>query len=296
MIGVLGSVNLDLICPVSRLPRPGETVAGGALLRMPGGKGANQALAARRAGARVKLFAAVGTDPFAKEALFHLRKEGVDIDAVRIIAGSTGTALIFVDDHAENVIAISPGANQTHSAEHADAAVAALPFGATLVLQNEIPPQATLAAVKAARKHGVTTLYNAAPILPESRDIAELAGILVVNRGEFEQLAGGGSLEEGIRDWMARIARPVIVTLGADGVLVGRDDAVEHVDAVPVDAIDTTGAGDTFCGYLAAALDSRLELIEAVQIATRAASGACLKRGAQPSIPSAAELGIAPLV
>jgi ribokinase len=192
LITVLGSTNLDLIGTVSRIPKPGETVPGGAFSMAAGGKGANQALAARRAGAEVRLFAAAGTDSFADEALRLLRADGVDLSRVRTVEGPTGIAMIFVDTAGENVIAILPGANGTVSAADADAALAGLGIGSVLMLQQEIPQAATERALELARAQGVVSILNTAPFLPTTKAVAEQASIVIANETEFELLTGAG--------------------------------------------------------------------------------------------------------
>ena len=172
MITVFGSANLDLIGTVSRIPKPGETVPGDMFSSAAGGKGANQALAARRAGAVVRHVGAVGTDAFAAEAIGLLEKDGVDLSALARRDGPTGVAMIFVDPHGENVIAILPGANGTVSAADADAALGALPSGAVLVLQQEVPQAATRRALEIAKARGLRSILNTAPFLrprPRSR-------------------------------------------------------------------------------------------------------------------------------
>lgn len=292
MITVLGSTNLDLIGTVSRIPKPGETVPGGAFSMAAGGKGANQALAARRAGADVRMFAAAGTDSFADEALKLLRSDGVDLSHLRIVEGATGIAMIFVDGHGENVIAILPGANGTMSATDADAALEGLGIGSVLMLQQEIPQLATARALELAKARGVVSILNTAPFLPTTAAVAELASIVIANETEFQLLTGAGldRLDAAMAEWARAQNQTVIVTLGPDGARAATPDGSFSVPALKVEPVDTVGAGDTFCGYLAAGLDRGLGLEEAMRRAAVAASLACLKPGAQPSVPFAAEV------
>lgn len=295
MITVLGSTNLDLIGQVSRIPRPGETVPGGSFSKAAGGKGANQALAARRAGASVRMFAAAGSDAFADEALALLAADGVDLADVRRVEGPTGIAMIFVDGAGENVIAILPGANATVSAVDADAALGELGAGDVLLLQQEVPQAATLRALELARAQGVTAILNTAPFLDTTPEAAALAAIVVANETEFALLTGSdpADLEPTMRDWAQRTGQTVIVTLGAAGARVATPDTAFAVPAPSIEPVDTVGAGDTFCGYLAAGLDAGLPLETAMHRAVTAASLACLSPGAQPAIPYAADVDAA---
>ncbi|WP_423065280.1 ribokinase [Devosia sp. CN2-171] len=292
MITVLGSTNLDLIGTVSRIPKPGETVPGDKFSMAAGGKGANQALAARRAGAEVRMFAAAGTDSFADEALKLLRADGVDLSHVRIVDGPTGIAMIFVDEAGENVIAILPGANGTMSPADADAALAGLGIGSVLMLQQEIPQAATERALELARGQGVVSILNTAPFLKTTRAVAEQASIVIANETEFELLTGAGveRLDAAMADWARAQNQTVIVTLGPDGARAATPTGSFRVPALKVEPVDTVGAGDTFCGYLAAGLDQGLDLEAAMQRAAVAASLAVLKPGAQPAVPYAADV------
>jgi ribokinase len=289
MITVLGSANLDLIGTVSRIPKPGETVPGGTFRTAAGGKGANQALAARRAGAEVKMFAAVGDDAFAAEALGELRAGGVDLANVPSVAATaTGIAMIFVDAAGENVIAILPGANGTLDSAKADAALAPLGQGDILMLQQEVPAGCTDRALDLARQKGVVSILNTAPFLPTTPASAKKAAIVIANETEFALLCGGRTepLDGLMADWVRETGNTIIVTLGPDGARAVTPEGAFSVPAMKVEPVDTVGAGDTFCGYLAAGLDARLKLEDAMRRAAVAASLACLKPGAQPAIPA----------
>ena len=295
MITVLGSTNLDLIGTVSRIPKPGETVPGNEFSMAAGGKGANQALAARRAGAEVRMFAAAGTDSFADEALKLLKADGVDLSRVRIVPGATGIAMIFVDPQGENVIAILPGANGTMSPKDAEAALEGLGIGSILVLQQEIPQAANERALELARERGVMSILNTAPFLPTTKAIAERASIVIANETEFQLLTGArlDQLDAAMADWAKAQDQTIIVTLGPDGARAATPTGSFAVPALKVDPVDTVGAGDTFCGYLAAGLDQGLDLEAAMRRAAVAASLACLKPGAQPAVPFAAAVALA---
>lgn len=292
MITVFGSTNLDLIGTVSRIPRPGETVPGGTFSMAAGGKGANQALAARRAGAPVRLVAAAGSDSFADEALALLRADGVDLSALRLTQGATGIAMIFVDPSGENVIAILPGANGTMTAEDAERGLSGLKPGDIVLLQQEIPQAATKRALEIARDRGATSILNTAPFLDSTREIAGLADILVSNETEFELMTGAGldRLESAMAERAKSTGQTIIVTLGADGARAATPTGTLAVAAPKIHPVDTVGAGDTFTGYLAAGLDAGLDLEASLRRAVMAGALACLKPGAQPSIPARAEV------
>lgn len=290
MITVFGSTNLDQVGTVSRLPKPGETVAGGTFSMAAGGKGANQALAAQRAGGAVRHVSAVGQDAFAALALELLRQDGVDLSAVKQVPGPTGIAMIFVDADGENVIAVLPGANGTVTSADADQALAGLGKTDVLLLQQEIPQAATERALDLARQQGVTAILNTAPFLDTTRAVAPKAAILIANETEFGLLTDRplSDLDAAMADWVAAHGQTVIVTLGGDGARAVTADG-QHivVPALAVKPVDTVGAGDTFCGYLAAGLDQGLALEPAMRRAAVAASLACLSAGAQPAIPRA---------
>ena len=296
MITVIGSINMDLIATTPRLPEPGETVSGPDFTTAQGGKGANQALAAQRAGASVTMCGAVGDDAFAADALALLDEAGADLTAVRHVDGPTGIAVILVGGDGENMIVVVPGANGKVTVQDADRAVAAMAKGDTLLLQMEIPDVATEAALKAARAKGVRSVLNIAPLTDAVERLAPLADIVIANETEFARLSGqpAETLEAAraeLEKLHGKTRQCLIVTLGGDGVLWARDGAIEHVASLKITPVDTVGAGDTFCGYLAQGLDAGLEFSAAVHRAAVAGALACLKPGAQPSIPLSADVG-----
>ena len=296
MITVFGSTGLDQIGTVPRLPGPGETVLGGVFATAPGGKGSNQALAARRAGSDVKHVGAVGTDLFAAEATALLRAGGVDLSALKTAPGATAVAMIFVDAHGENCIAVLPGANASITPADADTALGSLPRGSIVMLQQEITQAATERALDIAKANGLVSILNTAPYLETTPALAPKASILIANETEFELLSGRGigDLDAAMTDWAQQHSQTVIVTLGGDGAkAVTADGQRIAVPAMPIKPVDTVGAGDTFCGYLAAGLDAGLDLEAAMRRAAVAASLACLKPGAQPAIPMASEVSAA---
>jgi len=292
MIVVFGSSNLDQVGTVSRLPKPGETVAGGTFSMAPGGKGANQALAARRAGAEVRHVSAVGDDAFADMALHLLAEGGVDLTDMRKAHAATGIAMIFVDAEGENVIAILPGANGTVSPEDAERTLQTLTPNDTVLVQQEVPQAATRKALEIARSKGARTVLNTAPYLSDTAEMAPLADIVVANETEFALLSGRPieELDAAMDAWVQETGRTIVVTLGPDGARAVSSEGKFAVPAYKVTPVDTVGAGDTFCGYLAASLDAGMGLEQAMRRAAVAGSLACLTPGAQPAIPLAKDV------
>lgn len=295
MITVFGSINMDLIATTKRLPRPGETVAGSSFSTAAGGKGANQALAAARAGAAVRMAGAVGNDAFADEALALLKAAGAELAAVKIADTPTGTAHITVGGDGENVIVVVPGANGEVTPTDAQEVVAAMAPGDILMLQLEIPSASVEAALTAARARGVLSIINLAPLTPDARRLGAMADVLITNETEFELFADRTGLtpaqrEEAMLTLHAASGQTLIVTLGADGVVAVRDGELTRASGLRIEPVDTVGAGDTFCGYLAASLDGGLPFADALRRAAVAGSLACLRRGAQPSVPLAPEV------
>jgi ribokinase len=293
MVIVIGSINLDLIATVARLPSPGETVPGDGFSTAPGGKGANQALAAARARATVRMVGAVGGDAFAEEALALLAEGGVDLSAIRHVEAATGVALILVEKAGENVIAVVPGANAT--VLPAQLAHVAIGEGDVVMLQHEIPLETVEAALDAARKAGARSILNTAPYREEAAAFLARADYVVANETEFDLYAGtlglsGDDRETRMRDFAGSTGTILVVTLGGEGVVAATPEEILHIAALPVEPVDTVGAGDTFCGYFAAGLAAGMSLREALRRAAAAGSLACLGPGAQPSIPLAAEV------
>jgi ribokinase len=295
MITVFGSINMDLVANTPRLPFPGETVAGTSFATAAGGKGANQALAARRAGAEVRMVGAIGLDEFAEPALSLLKEAGTDLSGVKTVNGPTGTALILVGGDGENMIAVVAGANGSVDAGQAEAAVAALTANDTLMLQLEVPATAVEAALRSAKIAGVRTILNLAPLTAEASALAKLADVIIANETEFELLAGRQGLEPGEREEVAlamhrESGQVLIITLGAAGVIAAEGGTLHRAKGLKIEPVDTVGAGDTFCGYFAASLDAGLGFDLALRHAAVAGSLACLKAGAQPSIPLASDV------
>jgi len=277
MILVFGSINIDVLMPVPRLPAPGETVLGGDYALAPGGKGANQALAARRAGAAVAMAGAVGADGFAAAALELLERDGVDLALVRRVERPTGCAAVVVDAGGENLIAVAPGANA--SVRAADVPDAAIGPESVLVCQMEVRPTETALLIRRARRRGARVVLNLAPALPLEPDLLADIDVLVANEGEAATLGSPAGI-------VPKLRQALVVTEGAAGATAylaggGRIAA----PALAIEPVDTTGAGDAFVGVLAAGLDQGLALGPALHRAAAAAGLSCLVRGAQPALP-----------
>ncbi len=293
MIFVVGSINLDLIGGVERIPSPGETVSGGEFKTAPGGKGANQALAARRAGVEVMMIGSVGKDAFASEALELLTGAGVNLNSVRQSAAPTGIALIMVAANGENIIAVIPGANGTVLPGD----IARVDFSPSdiILLQQEIPLDTVEAVLDKARASGARSILNTAPFKKDAAHLLDKADFVIANETEFDLYAKalkltGKMRKERMQTFAVNTGRTIIVTLGGDGVIAADPSETHQVAALKIKPVDTVGAGDTFCGYLGAALHAGLPLRQALVRASTAGSLACLKPGAQPSIPTAAEV------
>ena len=293
---VVGSANVDFTVALPRLPRPGETVSEGTLLVARGGKGANQAVAARRLGGEVRLIACVGDDASGREVRAALAGEGLGVEAIlTAAAAATGTALIVVDAEGRNQIAVAPGANRALTPEDVERREADIAWAEVVVCSLEVPLVAARRALELARRHGAITILNPAPLPERGLDFLALADYVTPNESEAARLtgkpvsdaAGAGEAATAIR---ALGATRVIVTLGAAGALADGPDGRVHAPAPRVTAVDTTGAGDAFNGALAVALAERRPLAAALAFANAAAALACTKRGAQPAMPTRAEV------
>lgn len=283
MILVFGSINVDLAVPVAHLPAPGETVLGGDYTLSPGGKGANQALAARRAGAEVALAGAVGTDRFADIALAGLRAAGTNLDLVRTVAAPTGCAAIMVSATGENAIAVASGANAL--AQAGQVPDPALGAGTLLLLQMEVPAGENWRLVRRVRARGGSVILNLAPALPVDPTVFGEIDLVVANEGEAASLGAPPP------DIAHRLRRGLAVTRGAAGATAFLADGSRlTVPAPSISPIDTTGAGDAFVGVLAAGLDRGLALADALRQASAAGSLTCLARGAQSAMPDSAAI------
>lgn len=285
---VAGSLNLDLVGRAPRIPGPGETVLGTTLARFHGGKGGNQAVAAARLGAAVRFFGAVGRDAAGDELLAGLEREGIDASGVARLADvASGAALITVSDAGENAITVLPGANAHVPLPTDEEAARALSGAHGLLLQLEIAPAANHAWAEAARAHGVPVLLNAAPASDAAKALLPHCDVLLVNEGELAALCGEGSKAGG----EATLGpATVVTTLGARGCRAWQRGRVVSVPGVAVPVMDSTGAGDTFAGALAAALAAGRPLEAALAEANRAAALSCRRAGAREGMPTRAEL------
>ncbi len=293
---IVGSANVDYIVALSRLPRPGETVSEGTLTVAHGGKGANQAVAARRLGADVRFIGCLGDDASGRAVLAALGGEGIVTDGVTLTAdGATGTALIAVDREGRNQIAVAPGANRLLTVEQVKARADDFAWAQIVACQLETPLATVAWALETAHTHGAITILNPAPVPDAPLDLLPLVDYLTPNAGEAARLSGiGGDGRDGAEKaasaLRARGAATVIVTLGEDGALGIGHEGVTHVAGRRVTVVDTTGAGDAFSGALAVALGERRELAAALAFANAAAALACTARGAQPSLSRRAEV------
>jgi ribokinase len=288
---VVGSTNLDLVVTAPVLPRPGETVLGDRFTMVPGGKGANQAVAAARAGAACAFVGAVGRDSFAQPLRASLSGAGVDIRRLRDVPGPSGVALITVDTSAENTIVVAPGANAELSTldEGDRVAIAAADV---MLCQLEIPLPFVTDAVRAARAAGSTVVLNAAPARALPADLLGAVDVLVVNQGEAAALVGAGADDADLLlDELLVLVPRVVMTLGAQGAQYGdRQGGRSAVDAVRVNAVDTTAAGDAFTGALAVALAERRPVEEALRWACAAGAACACRPGASTSLPTRDEI------
>ncbi|MBE9110450.1 ribokinase [Nodosilinea sp. LEGE 07298] len=294
---VFGSLNMDLVCRTPRLPQPGETILGTDFKTLPGGKGANQAVAAARLGAAVAMVGRVGKDAFGQQLLNGLQNAGVDASGVMVDAGApTGVAAIAVDDSGHNTIVVVSGANGRVDDQDVDRLVARLRPGDSLLLQFEVPLPAVIAAANAAQAQGVTVIVDPAPVRGDlPAEFFKAIDILTPNQIEASQLTGMSITD--IPTATAAACRLVqrgvaiaVVKLGSQGAVVATEDHSFHQSALPVNAIDTVAAGDAFNGGLAVALAEGMDLEEAVQFASAVAAASVMVSGAQGSMPERSQV------
>ncbi|MGI5354674.1 ribokinase [Streptomyces sp. CA-252508] len=291
-IVVLGSTNMDLVAYVSRAPKLGETVTGREFRTVPGGKGANQAVAAARAGAEVSMIGAVGSDEFGTRLRAGLTGAGVDTDLLRTVDGPSGTAHIVVDDEGSNAIVVVPGANGTvTSLAPGDETLIAT--GTALLLQLELPLSAIVAGAEAARRHGVRTILTPAPAQPLPPELLAATDLLVPNEHEAATLTGHADPHTAAEALLRHVPE-VVITLGAAGSLyAARGADPVTVPAPRVRAVDTTAAGDTFVGALAVALGEGTPVPDALAWASSAAALSVQRPGASSSMPYRTEIDTA---
>ncbi|MBX3237551.1 MAG: ribokinase [Nitrospiraceae bacterium] len=288
---VVGSSNIDYTVSVERLPRPGETVMARDVVQSFGGKGANQAVAAKRAGADVVFLTKLGADANGKLLERHFSAQGLPLTAIlRDHKAASGVAFVWIDNKGNNQIAVVPGSNRLLTAEDVRRAATLMAGSRVLLVQMEIESATIHEALTLARRNRLMTVLNPAPARPLSSDLLSLVDVLTPNTAEVQVLAGQPHPEDAAKILVKRGAGSVIVTCGAEGaLLVGRQDT-RRCPAFVVDTIDSTGAGDAFNGALACALADGESMETAIEIGAAAGALATTKRGAQEAIPSRREI------
>lgn len=293
---VIGSTNMDIAAKLDHLPKPGETVGDAKLFRAYGGKGANQAVAASRTGGGVTFVGCIGEDANGEQMRNNLDHEGINVDFISVIPEvSSGTALIFVDEKGENCIAVAPGANNYVTPAIVDNIEAEISKADIILLQLEIPYETVKHVCKLASVHNKKVLLNPAPARLLDKDVLKSIEYLVLNETEIELITGKEINGDEVFDLCKSIRslgpKNIILTLGSNGSCIYNDHTQQFVKGFKVDAIDTTAAGDTFCGAFAAALTKyNMKILDSVQFANAAAALSVTKKGAQSSIPQLVEV------
>ena len=290
-IVVLGSSNTDMVVKAAHLPAPGETILGGQFFMVPGGKGANQAVAAARSHSSVAFIAKVGTDIFGQQAIAHYQQEGILVDTIfRDEENPSGVALISVDAKGENCILVAPGANATLTPKELQSVKNTIISGNVLLMQLEIPIATIEQAIDIAVQHDTKIILNTAPAQALSDQLLQQVDILILNTSEA-QFYTGMTIENWEEAALAadylyqKCPGIIIITLGAKGSLLKEKDNYIQIPAEEVNAVDSTAAGDTFCGVLAACVAKEMSIVDAVKLASKAAAISVTRMGAQTSIP-----------
>lgn len=297
-IVIIGSSNTDMVIQSDHLPEPGETIIGRDFFMNRGGKGANQAVAVARMGGDAYFICKVGNDTFGKDALKLLQKEGIDVSYSSVCSDKpSGVALINIDKEGENTIAVAPGANSTLSVDDIQHAEPVIQSASIVLMQLESPIETLIYAAKVAKHYGVQVVLNPAPAPKEGlpKELLENVDILIPNATEAKIISGieikeKASAKQAISNIMAKGVKAVVVTIGAHGALLYENGELINIPAFHVHPVDTTAAGDTFCGALCVALSNHYSLKEAVGFANKASSISVTRKGAQTSIPFAKEL------
>jgi ribokinase len=294
---VVGSLNMDLVVRMPQIPRPGETLLGGIFKTFPGGKGANQAVAAARLGARVTMIGCVGSDAFGREMLAMLASEGIDNTHIRVHPDmATGVALIQVDDQGQNSIAVASGANFQLTHEDVEGSIRAIDDFDVLVMPLETPLETIQAAAQMASQRGAKVVLNPAPAQLLDRSLLQLVDVLIPNEYEAAIMTGGSALNsdadtrEAASKLLALGTKKLIITRGSQGAVLFEKDTELTISAFPVHVVDTTAAGDCFVGALAVALCEDKPLFAAAEFASAAAALSVTRDGAQPSLPRRREV------
>ena len=288
---VVGSLNMDLDVFVPRLPQTGETILGDTFATIPGGKGANQAVAARRMGAAVTMIGRVGDDGYGQTLRQVVGQDGIETEYIETDPEeSTGVALITVDTEGRNTIVVVPGANGTLTARHVKAAEQAFSTADVLVAQLEIHLETVLAAVNVAAERATRVILNPAPARSLPSELLSKVDFLIPNEGEAMHIAGTESLEAAIPKLLGLGVRNLIITLGEHGVLLVTPEGREEFAAHKVEAIDTVAAGDAFVGAFATGIAEGMSVEDAIRLGNAAAAISVTRRGAQPSLPTRADV------
>jgi ribokinase len=287
IITVIGSINMDLVTSTNQIPKVGETVLGNSFHTIPGGKGANQAVAAARLGSDVTMVGAVGNDSFGKALVEHLTNEGINTENImKVKDTSTGIASIILSE-ADNSIIVVPGANNHITPEVIEKHIDIIINSNILLLQLEIPLKSVIRAVEIAKKNGILTILNPAPIQKLPKELLEMVDFVTPNEHEQAQLFAS---IDGTDKELEKLKEKCIVTKGSKGVIIYKNGEKIEIPSIQVEAVDTTGAGDSFNGALATALCERLEIEEACRFANVVGAISVTKLGAQTGMPSKKEV------